>query len=121
MKKLYRKGLGFTLVEIIIAMFLGSTLLIVSSQVLIQAGKTNRLANQQNIIQEAGAVAKYFLERDVHRAGYYGGLIEEDTISGTEKVKSFTEQCEGGDENFEMMLFPKIFSLNKTRHRLFMS
>jgi len=105
---------GFSLIEILIAMTLGSVLLFVSGQIMIHAAKTNRLTQQQKIIQESATVAKFFLERDIHRAGYYGGLKEGDPILGSGKVKTFKKNCEGGDEDFALMLFPKIFSLNNS-------
>lgn len=114
-RKSYAAAQGFTLIEIMIAMTLGSVLLFVSGQIMIHAAKTNRLAQQQNLIQESATVAKFFLERDIHRAGYYGGLKEGDSISGSGKVNAFEKICEGGDEDFALMLFPKIFSLNNAR------
>lgn len=105
---------GFTLTELMIAMFLGSTLLLISAQILIHAGKTNRIAHQQGIMQENAVLAKYFLETDIRRSGYYGGLQQGDDISGTEKVQSFKKKCEGGDEKFAMMIFPSVFALNNT-------
>ena len=113
----FSKYQGFTLIEIMIAMVLGSVLLFVSGQIMIHAAKTNRLAQQQNSIQESATLAKFFLERDIHRAGYYGGLKQADTILGTETVKVFEKACKGGDEDFALMLFPKIFSLNNARHK----
>lgn len=106
---------GFTLIELMIAMFLGSTLLLISGQVLIHAAKTNRIAQQQGLLQESAVLAKYFLETDIRRSGYYGGLQQDGNIAGTEKVQSFIKACEGGDEKFAMMLFPSLFALNNTR------
>lgn len=115
MPRIFSTLKGFTLIEIMIAMFLGSALLLISAQVLIHAAKTNRIAQQQAIMQEAASLAKYFLERDIHRSGYYGGLKPNDTMGGTENVQSFIKKCEVADENFAAMLFPKIFALNNTR------
>ncbi len=106
------KQKGFTLVEILIAMFLGSVLLTMSTQVLIQIAKSNRLAHQSLLIQETGSLARQLLEKDIRRAGFFAGLKNNSSIGGSATRENFTPECFKDDERFSRMLFPSILGFD---------
>jgi type IV pilus assembly protein PilW len=103
---------GFTLVELLISMFIGLILLGISLQVMILAAKSNRIAQQNMHLQENADAARFFLERDIRRAGFYAGLNENSDISGTFPATKFLPECAKNNESFSGMLFPSIFGLN---------
>lgn len=110
---------AYTLLELFIAMSIGLVLLSISVQVLIHAAKGNRLAQQKIDMLESASVARYFLERDIRRAGFYSGLNESSDISGSESPVIMQANCQGGDESFSKMLFPAVFSINNSRGDFF--
>lgn len=103
---------GFTLVEIMVAMFLASVLLIMSTQVLIEISKSNRQAHQSLLMQEAGNLARQMLERDIRRAGFFAGLTQTSGIGGSAALENFTPECFKDDERFARMLFPALMAFD---------
>ncbi|WP_019027167.1 PilW family protein [Colwellia piezophila] len=109
-----KKNTGFSLIELMIAMFIGIFVLggvltfFVSSQT---ANKvTERLAN----IQETGRFAVAIISRDLRRAGYFGGNANIDEISGTVGPSAFNTTCLTAGNTWGTMLAQNIYGLNDT-------
>jgi len=65
---------GMTLIEIMIAMLLGSVLLTGVIQIFTSSNKTYRLQENMSRLQENGRFAMSFLTQDIRQLGYFGCL-----------------------------------------------
>jgi len=111
---LIKKGKGFTLIELLIAIFLSAILFSISAGVIINSTQLNRLAQQQMRMEDSANVAKYFIERDIRRSGYYSTLNDKSLLKGTLAIKNFSKECHSDDEKFPLMLYPFVFGLNNS-------
>ena len=71
-KSLTSKSLGFTLVELMVAITIGLIILAVMSQVYVGSKRTYRSQEALSRLQENGRYAIDFLGRDIRMAGYMG-------------------------------------------------
>lgn len=70
MKRRFPVPRGFSLVEILVALVIGSLAMVVVLQVFWLSEGTKRTSTSGSDAQQAGAMALYLLERDLRQAGY---------------------------------------------------
>lgn len=104
---------GLTLIEIMIALVIGSVLIAGAGKIFISSKRN--IAVQLNLqqIQENARYALDLISRDLRRAGYFGGLNSITAIEGTSPPLEPTGKCPPGNAWGRMLARP-VFGLNDT-------
>ncbi len=106
--------LGFTLIELMLVLFLSATLFAASAHLVQRSFIVNQIGHSQIRIQEAARIAKQFLERDIKRAGYNFIIDEFQEVGGTLFIPEPVGQCDETHEAFTYALYPKIQGANNS-------
>lgn len=105
---------GFTLMEIMIALFIGLFMLGIVSQVALSAHTANKNISNLADLQETGRFAMEIIEKDLQRAGYYGGNANVKDITGSAGIViNGLTTCTG--DSWGRMLQQHIYGLNNSR------
>ncbi len=78
---MYKKQQGISLIEILIALGLGASLLIGLVQIYQGNSQTNNLVNAFSRVQESGRIASELMSRDIRMADYWGCLKDKELIA----------------------------------------
>lgn len=116
MNRLQRSQLGFSIVELMIAMVLGVVLMAGVIQTFITSKQTFNLNEEMNWIQDNGRYGLNFLAEDVRMAGYYGCASRAGSVANVLKnsssswVTDFGKGLSGYDgdsSSFPTSIFPR--------------
>lgn len=111
-----RANRGLSLIELMISLFLGLFITGVGYQVFIGAHTANKVINYLSTLQETGRFAIELIEKDLHRAGYFGGNANIDEITGSSGIVSTAlTTCPATGTTWARMLEQHIYGLNDNR------
>lgn len=107
---------GFSLVELMIALFLGTVMTGVVYQVFMSAHTANKIIDYLAQLQQTGRFAIEIIEKDLHRAGYFGGNANINEITGTTGILTpALTTCPAVGNTWGRMVEQHIFGLNDTK------
>ncbi len=104
---------GLTLIEIMIALAIGSVLIAGAGKIFISSKRNVEAQLNLQQIQENARYALDLISRDLRRAGYFGGLNSITAIEGTSAPLEPTGECPPGNAWGRMLARP-VFGLNDT-------
>ena len=104
---------GLTLIEIMIALVIGSVLVAGAGKIFISSKRNVETQLNLQQIQENARYALDLICRDLRRAGYFGGLNSITAIEGTSAPLEPTGKCPPGNAWGRMLARP-VFGLNDT-------
>ncbi|MCP4320850.1 MAG: hypothetical protein GY787_03135 [Alteromonadales bacterium] len=110
-----RRVSGFTLIELIVSLFLALILVGVLFQVFLSSNIANKNINYLSEVQETGRFAVSIIGKDLHSSGYFGGNIDIGNITGSTGVNAVnTTTCPTTVTTWGRMVTQYIHGLNDT-------
>ena len=104
---------GLTLIEIMIALVIGSVLIAGAGKIFISSKRNVEAQLNLQQIQENARYALDLISRDLRRAGYFGGLKSITAVEGTTAPLEPDGKCPPGNAWGRMLARP-LFGLNDT-------
>ena len=105
---------GYSLLEVLVAIALSTILLTGLVELFISSSRNSTATTQLSRIQETGRIALQFINADIRRAGYFGGNVAHDEISGSLGLAASAEACVANTTNWARMIDQPVFGLNDT-------
>lgn len=105
---------GFSLVETLVALTIGLTLLTGFVSLYVESKQTYNAAEDQISLQENGRYAIELLSQEIARAGYFGDYPLLQEITGTTPPIASSATCDPRSTDWGRMLTQPIFGLDDT-------
>jgi Tfp pilus assembly protein PilW len=114
--KIKKKKLsGFSLLELMISLFIGLFIIGAIFTFFVSAKVANRITDRVANLQETGRYAIDIIGRDISRAGYYVGNANLDDISGTTGITAVVNTCSAAGNSWGTMLEQHIYGIDDAK------
>lgn len=106
---------GMSLVELMVAMVIGLTLIAGVGRIYLGSKQTYRVQQAYVQMQENGRYGIQTMAQDLRRAGYMGGNGDINAINGTLGPTTVADSCNTGDTTWGRMIGRRIFGIDDAR------